>query len=92
MAQKYTATIETISYDLMNGIALTLSGGWKYIYFIKPDELEFGGKNCEIKALCVGGKIAFDYNGNDAVRHLDNVMLLSDGIKEVDIEGNLIKW
>ena len=88
---KKTAIIESIYYDLGNGIAISLKG-WNYTQFIKPEELHRGGQNGEINTLVVGGKISFDYDTVNSVRNLKNVTIISDGIREVDENGKLIKW
>lgn len=88
---KHIAKIESISYSIMNGIAVGLSG-FPHLQFIKPENIKFGGQNCEIGDLRVGGKILFDYDTVSAVRDLGVVTIISDGIREVDTEGKLIKW
>jgi hypothetical protein len=86
--KRMTATITSISYDLVNGIGVELKG-MDYIRHIKPSELHFGGKSCEISQLKKGGKIEFDKPMGVTLR---NVTIISDGIREVDTDGNLIKW
>lgn len=61
-------------------------------YYIKPEQLRCGGKNCEISTIVNGSKIEFDGDINDKTRNLENVVILSDAIREVDTDGNLIKW
>ena len=84
-------TVKNIGYSLTGELQLSLKG-CPYLIFVKPEELHYGGKNCEIAQLVVGSKIMFDYDGVEAVRHITNVTIMSDGIMEVDEEGNLIKW
>ena len=85
-----TATVESISYSIMNGLELDL-GGYNYLIFCKPENVKPGGKNCEISTLKVGSKIMFA--GIADTRYIDGkLIVLSDGIREVDENGNLIKW
>lgn len=84
-------TVESIGYSLTGELQISLKG-YPYLMFVKPEELHCGGKNCEISQLVVGSKIIFDYDSVEAVRRITNVTILSDGIREVDEEGNLIKW
>ena len=85
------ATVESIGFSIASGIKVTLSDR-QYTHYIKPEQLKHGGKNCEIADLVIGSKIEFDCGVHPATRDLTNVIILSDGIKEVDVEGNLIKW
>ena len=92
MNEKRTvATVESIGFSIASGIKVTLSDR-QYTHYIKPDQLKHGGKNCEIADLVIGSKIEFDCGVHPATRDLTNVIILSDGIREVDTEGNLIKW
>ena len=92
MSEKRTvATIKNIGYSMMNGISVSLEG-YPYLLFIKPENLKMGGKNCEISDLVVGGKIEYVGGHNTATRQLYNVTIISDTIREVDSDGNLIKW
>lgn len=83
--------VESIGYSLSGKLQVSLKG-YPYLMFIKPEEIHYGGKNCEISQLVVGSKIMFDYDSCEAVRWITNVTIMSDGIREVDEDGNLIKW
>ena len=85
------AIVESIGYSLSGKLQMSLRG-YPHLMFVKPGELHYGGKNCEISQLVVGSKISFDYDSVESVRNITNVTILSDGIREVDEEGNLIKW
>lgn len=65
--------------------------GRDYIYTIYYDQIHFGGKNCEISEIQNGSKLLCD-EVNSKVRTLYNVTILSCDCREVDLEGNLIKW
>ena len=39
--------------------------------------------------MVVGSKIMFECQVNN---HITNVVVMSDGIREVDEDGNLVKW
>lgn len=60
--------------------------------FAKPNEIHYGGKNCEIADLVAGSKIKFETAGCESVREIKNITIISDGIREIDDAGNLIKW
>ena len=83
--------VESIAFDLRGDLTLSLKG-FPYSMFVSPNELHYGGKNCEISQLVVGSKIKFETSGCEAVRQLYNVTVMSDGIREVDDDGNLVKW
>ncbi len=86
------AKVKSIGYNITNGIVLELEG-YNYTHFVKPKNIKYGGKNCEISDLRTGGKIAFVYDTVASVRNLENVTIISDGIREIDLEtGELIKW
>ena len=88
---KHTAYVNAISYNLIGKeLCLSLSN-FPYPMFVKPEEIHFGGKNCEIGELVVGSKISCEYSDNPT-RQLKNVIVMSDGIREVDENGTLIKW
>ena len=90
--KKEKTIVESIGYSLTgNKLQLSLKG-FPYLMFVKPEELHYGGKNCEISDIVVGSKISFYYDGVESVRAITNVTIMSDGIREVDDEGNLIKW
>ena len=89
--KRMIATITAISYSITNGIAVNVQE-MPYTYYIKPTDIHYGGKNCEVGTLTVGSKIEHDAPLGKGVRRLANVIILSDGIKEVDTDGNLIKW
>ena len=88
---RLTGEITSISYSLLHGIGVGLKGFAFNLYFIRPEELHFGGKNCELSQLVVGSKIEFNSNINPKTRNLYKVKILSDGIREVDTDGNFIK-
>lgn len=90
--KRLTGTVESISYSITNGIVVSVKGMRYNSYYIKPEQLKHGGNNCEISTIVVGSKIEFDGDINDKTRNLENVVILSDGIREVDTDGNLIKW
>ena len=89
--KRMISTITAISYSIINGIAVNLKE-MSYTHYIKPSEIHYGGKNCEVGTLTVGSKIEHDAPSGKGVRQLANVIILSDGIREVDTDGNLIKW
>lgn len=92
MKTKYTdITIKSIGYSLTSDNLMLSLDGFPYTMFCKPGELHYGGKNCEVNQLVVGGTISFDYTKN-AARAITNVVITSDGVRAVDGEGNLIKW
>lgn len=84
-----TAIVESIEYHMSGQLALSLKG-FPYVMFVYPKELHSGGKNCEVSELRIGSKI--NYENITVTRNLENVTIMSDGIREVDEEGNLIKW
>lgn len=89
MTKFQTAIVEAIEYQMSGELALSLKGH-PYMMFVKPKELHSGGRNCEISQLRIGSKIS--YENITATRNLKNVTIMSDGIREVDEDGNLIKW
>lgn len=88
--ERVVAEVTDVSYSVMNGLCVSLVG-YPYLYFINVNEIHSGGKNCEIQYLKKGGKIQFDNNINSKTRELHNVVILSDGIREVDVNGKLIR-
>lgn len=90
--KRLTGTVENISYSITNGIIVSIKGMRCNSYYIKPEQLKHGGKNCEISTLVKGSKIEFDSDINDKTRNLTNVIILSDGTREVDAKGKLIRW
>lgn len=90
--KRLSGTVKSVAYSITNGIAVSMDGMRHSCYYIKPEELRHGGKNCEIADVVVGSKIEFDGEINDKTRELKSVTILSDAIREVDAEGNLIKW
>ena len=90
--KRITGIVESISYSITNGIIVSMNGMRYNTYYIKPEQLKYGGINCEISTLVVGSKIEFDKEINEKTRTLKNVVILSDGIREVDADGKLIRW
>lgn len=85
-------TVTSIGYSVTNGSLRLSLKGYPYTMFAKPSEIHCGGKNCEIADLVVGSKIKFETTGCEAVREIKNIIIISDGIREVDDAGNLVKW
>lgn len=84
--------VKNIGYSLLDSSLELSLNDVPYLVFVTPSEIHFGGKNCEISQLVVGSKIKYELFDSAAVRNLTNVTVMSDGIREVDDDGNLIKW
>lgn len=89
--ERKIATVESIGYSLTGRLIVSLKER-SYAHFIKPSEIHYGGKNCEVNTIEVGSKIEFDKDVHPAIRELHNVVVLSNRTKEVDTDGNLIRW
>lgn len=83
------AKILSLTYCLDKTITMELSNHAQLVH-VRIDNIKHGGKNCEINTLKVGGKIAYESIGKMNI--LTECTIISDGIREVDIEGNLICW
>ena len=92
------AEVLSVSYNLLsNRLMLTLKG-YPYTLFVKIEEIHsakheepFAGQQSPL-FLRAGSIIKFLYDGNEAVREITDVTLMSDGITEVDDNGKFIKW
>ena len=89
-----TATVLSISYSLDKTITMRLSGHPRLVHVrienIKGGKGGKGPKECYVNRLVVGGKIAYESIGR--MRMLTECIILSDGLTEVDLDGNLIRW
>ena len=94
---KYTAKIKSISLNISTRkiLQVTFSDecGFSYpnrLFRINISGVQYGGSNCEVDTLTVGRIIGF--NEILPLDIIDSCIILSDGVREVDEEGNLIKW
>lgn len=84
------AKILSLSYCLVDRTMTIGLSNHAQLVHVRIDNIKHGGKNCEINTLKVGGKIAYESIGKMNI--LTECTIISDGIREVDIEGNLIRW
>ena len=81
--------VESISFSVLNGLELTFTGYNGVVYHVNPSNIKMGGKNCEINRFYVGCKLSFEIG---VVNSLENVVIMSDGVREVNENGELVKY
>lgn len=92
------AEVLNVAYSLLDGKLKLSLKNYPYAMFVKPEEIHFvqaenpSAGQQKPSTLCSGSIIKFLYNGNESVREITNVILMSDGITEVDDDGKYVKW